>query len=154
MLEWKDVVGYEGLYQVSCLGDIRSFPKKTRRGTRILKPHITQGYKFVHLCKDKSVRKKRIHRAVAEAFIQNPHNLPQVNHINSDRGDNSISNLEWVTSQRNNEHGQAKTWHFKLYGEPVTIYNIRKFCREHNLKHQYFSMLNNGSIKQYAGYSL
>jgi hypothetical protein len=154
MIEWKPVIGYENEYLISNNGEIKSLPKKTRRGERFIKPQYTHGYAYVQLCKDKIITKKRIHRLVAEAFLENPEKLPQVNHKDHIRSNNHFSNLEWVTAQQNNEHGQAKTWIGKLNGIPVEIFNIRKFCRENNLIHQYFSLLTSGKRKEYAGYTL
>lgn len=150
---WKPVVGFENEYSISNTGRVISFPKKTRKGSRELKPYYTQGYAYVHLCKDRTITKYRIHRLVATAFIDNPLNLPQVNHIDKDRSNNNVSNLEWVTAQRNIEHSIAKTWEFMKDGALVEILNIRKYCRENNLKHQYFSLLNQGRMKEYAGFT-
>lgn len=95
---WKDIQGFEGLYQVSTWGRIRS-----KRG--FLKPYSNhKGYLKVCLSKDGVKYKKRVNRLVAEAFIDNPLNLPQVNHKDRDKSNNAISNLEWVTAKENRDH--------------------------------------------------
>lgn len=110
---WKDIKGYEGLYQVSTNGEVRSLDhyrngrnghKQIVRG-RTLKINTSYGsYGSVMLSKDGQTRRFYVHRLVAETFIENPHNYPVVNHINGDKYDNSVSNLEWCTCQYNSYH--------------------------------------------------
>ncbi len=103
---WKDVVGYEGRYQVSSMGRIKSFPNKTRNGERILKNLLSGNvpYYYIDLVKDAKTHRKTIHRIVAEAFIPNPENKPQVNHIDGDKRNNRFDNLEWNTRSENQLH--------------------------------------------------
>ena len=103
---WKDVVGYEGLYQVSNLGHIKSIGRKSNhKNTIIMKPFISGNRYFsVYLHKNNNSKRTFVHRIVALAFIPNPENKPYVNHINGNRFDNCVSNLEWCTSQENNSH--------------------------------------------------
>lgn len=113
---WKDVVGYEGYYQVSNLGNVRSVDRvvNVRNGTKIskgkrLKPSTNkQGYLFVPLSKENDVSLARVNRIVAQAFIPNPDNLPAVNHIDRNRTNNKVSNLEWCTIEYNNRYSTAK----------------------------------------------
>ncbi len=92
---WKDVEGYEGKYQVSTWGRVRG-----RKG--ILKPYLNyNGYEKVELWNGDIGRKFRVHRLVAMAFIPNPNELPQVNHKDGNRTNNSVTNLEWVTNAEN-----------------------------------------------------
>lgn len=104
---WKDIEGYEGLYQVSNLGRVRSLPRRTTKG-KILKTFIDYaGYEIVTLCntnKKNPSCKFRVHRLVAQAFITNPNELPQVNHIDGNKLNNSAENLEWVTAKENINH--------------------------------------------------
>lgn len=107
---WKPVVGYEGLYEVSNLGRIRSCDRIVKYSNGrihnyksvILKPNILNtGYKQVGLCKNGKQTNCSVHRLVAQAFIPNPNNLPVVNHINEIKTDNKAENLEWCTQKYN-----------------------------------------------------
>ena len=97
---WKDIKGYQGLYQVSNLGRIKSIKRNI-----FLKAHTnSKGYLVVSLSKNNSLSTYRIHRLVAETFIPNLENKPQVNHINGIKSDNRIDNLEWCTNSENQKH--------------------------------------------------
>lgn len=105
---WRDIKGYEGLYQVSNMGRVKSLPRKTPAGIRgggILKHDLCHGYLRITLCKNGKIKHFFIHRLVAEAFLDNPDNLPQVNHINEDKTDNRVENLEWCTQEYNLNYG-------------------------------------------------
>lgn len=105
MEEWKDIQGYEGLYQVSTLGRIKGLPRKNRKREIILKPIIHNGYEQVYLCKSGVKKYHSVHRLVAIAFIPNIDNLPYVNHVNENKADNNIENLEWCTAKYNTNYG-------------------------------------------------
>ena len=106
---WKDIEGYEGLYQVSSNGVIRSLDKIDSVGRRIKGKHIKPqenrfGYHRVSLCKEGKVTTHSVHRLVAQAFIPNTENKPCVDHINTVRTDCRVENLKWVTIKENNEN--------------------------------------------------
>lgn len=110
---WKDIEDYEGLYQVSNIGRVKSVSKlvKTRwnnfRKTKDLILETTKnhkGYKLVMLSKNNKIKSKQVHRLVAIAFISNPNNLPQVNHKDGNKQNNCVSNLEWCSAKENMKH--------------------------------------------------
>lgn len=106
---WRDIKGYEGLYQISSIGRVKRLEKIRRngRGYRKYKEQITDGYiddvgyRYVILTKERKEKRFRLHRLVAEAFIPNPDNKPEIDHINTNRTDNRIENLRWVTRKEN-----------------------------------------------------
>ena len=107
--EIKDIIGYEGLYQISNEGEVISLQTETKNYC-VLKPFLSQGYKTVKLSKGERIDRKQhqIHRLVAIHFIPNPDNKPQVNHIDCDTTNNTIENLEWVTHRENRTHAIVK----------------------------------------------
>ena len=106
---WKDILGYEGLYQVSSYGRIKSLSRKRNNGldkTIILKENINnKGYKRINLHKNKKMKSYLVHRLVAQAFIPNPNNYPIINHKDENPSNNHVSNLEWCTYKYNNNYG-------------------------------------------------
>ncbi len=111
---WEDVVGWEGLYQVSNFGEIRSLDRKTGGPTKhgrvvkgkLRKPLIVRGYLSINLIDKKSGKSTRngVHVFVAHAFIPNPENKPCVNHKDGNKQNNHVSNLEWCTHRENSIH--------------------------------------------------
>ena len=109
---WKDIKGYEGLYQVSNLGNVKSLSRVSIQGhilpTKILKfGYNLQGYKIVGLHRDGSSKTRTVHRLVAEAFIPNSNNYPCINHIDENKQNNRVDNLEWCTYEYNNNYGTS-----------------------------------------------
>ena len=112
--EWKAIQGYEGIYEVSNFGNVRSLPRYKRgnfdskvfiEGKTIKQVKNNRGYYIVQLSKNNKVKNFSVHRLVAEAFIPNPNNFPQVNHKDEDKSNNRVSNLEWMTLKRNINYG-------------------------------------------------
>lgn len=113
---WRPVKEYEGYYEVSNLGRVRSIDRyvntkgdsKRIRNGRVLKGILHNEYVWVTLSKDNLKSKKRVHRIVAEAFLPNPDNLPQVNHKDEDKTNNNVDNLEWCTAKYNMNYGTLR----------------------------------------------
>lgn len=107
---WKDIKGYEGRYQISTLGRVKSLVSHFGTEERIMKGQpVWTGYLRVCLTKDGKSKMHTIHRLVAETFIPNPQNKPIVNHIDGNITNNSIDNLEWVTYAENSNKSKNVT---------------------------------------------
>lgn len=172
---WKVVEGFNGQYSVSTLGKIRSNyrwhinPKTKERYLKERELEMTpnlskQGYLRVKLSDGKM---HPLHRLVAESFCPNSENKPYVNHISGDKTDNSCDNLEWVTTQENNQHAWdtglqtadhivkrcAKVWWFiSPHQEVVEIYNLAQFCRENGLTNTLMKHVYEGRQKHHKGW--
>jgi len=138
---WKDVVGFEGLYQISSMGRVKtvqrisidSLGRRMPIKERMVRISVSKqtGYPFASLSKNGTQYKICIHRLIAEAFIPNPDNLPCVNHKDQDRGNSVLENLEWCTYSYNNSYGDAvkkrkETLRKALIGKHKIIYQFTK----------------------------
>ena len=170
--EWGDVVGYEGLYQVSDQGRVKSLERKVShwRGgeriqkERILKPDVSQdGYLRVGLYAGGKRKWFRVHRLVCEAFHDNPDNKSDVNHINEDKADNRAVNLEWCTAKENNNHGtrnersaknrSKSVGQYTLDGDLVKVWqSTNEVERQTGFSHGYICKSANGKYKQAYGF--
>lgn len=124
---WKDIIGYEGLYQVSNLGRVRRLPGTVWNGRgwankrgMVLKQSRTRGdYLAVGLSKNGEQKSHRINRLVALAFIPNPHNLLHAGHLDDDKNNNEASNLYWTDAEENNTHNGKHIRVGEKVGKPV-----------------------------------
>lgn len=136
---WKPIKGYEGLYEVSNLGRVKSLPKvvdlrraKQNRVEKFLRPIPDgKGYLMVWLFKDQVKKMWKVHRLVADAFIPNPHNKPQVDHINADKTNNRLCNLRWCTEKENSNNpitakrnGDSHRWTKSSCSVPIVQLSI------------------------------
>ena len=118
----KSIKGYEGLYAVTSCGKVWSY-----RTDRFIKPDVTpKGYLTVRLCKDGENRKCRVHRLVAEAFIPNPDNKPEINHRDEVKCHNHVGNLEWVTSAENANYGTRLNRISEKKAKPVVCVELER----------------------------
>lgn len=143
---WRDIEGFDGMYQVSNLGRVKSLYRTTKEITeegRILKASIgKRGYWYVALFKDGKNHTKTVHRLMANAFMPNPDNLPNINHISGIRSDNRLENFEWCTQKQNMHHafrtglvnntGEMNGMSLLTEGDVVQI--------KHTLKNGYFNL--------------
>ena len=155
---WKDVVGYEGLYQVSNFGNVKSLGKEIapknrtpywREGKMCKQFKSKFGYMIMTLTVNNKKVNKYVHRLVAEAFIINLENKPQVNHIDGNKENNSVYNLEWCTNSENMIHGfknglckahdklkemsenrKKKVYYYNTHKELLQVFNSVKEAEE------------------------
>ena len=169
---WRDIEGYEGLYQVSDQGRVKSLERKVShwRGgeriqkERILKPDVSKdGYLRAGLWAGGKRKWLRIHRLVCEAFHENHDNKPQVNHINEDKTDNRACNLEWATARENSNFGTRNERLGKAQSKPVAQYaqdgelikvwqSTNEVERQTGFSHGYICKTANGKYKQAYGF--
>lgn len=147
---WKDIKGYEGLYQVSNMGRVR------RNGNILSLNTVGHGYHSVSLSKNGIVRKILLHRLVAEAFIPNPENKPQVNHIDEDKTNNTLSNLEWVTAKENMSHGNRPYMNMKAIRcveLDIEYMSVKEASEKLDIARQSITHVLHGRRKRAGGYS-
>jgi hypothetical protein len=143
--KWKDIKGYEGLYQVSNLGNVKSLNYRSAGKEHLISPGTDRGgYNILVLCKGKKAKSFKVHRLVANAFIPNPKNKEQVNHKDGNKQNNKVDNLEWCTCKENMHHAW-KTGLYKggimdvnkqkdiKYIKDFSKINIRDICKELNI---------------------
>jgi hypothetical protein len=158
---WKDIKGFENLYQVSNYGRVKSLyrellhPKNgiAKYESKILKHSFDKdGYPKLTITLNGKHHYVRVHRLVAQTFIENPHNKPYINHIDAVRGNNRVENLEWVTAKENSSWSIKLNRHIKgenmwkhiftekevidllIYFRDNKIENMAEFCRQHGYK--------------------
>ncbi len=120
---WKDIPDYEGLYQISNLGRVQSY----YRTKKLLSIHLDRyGYYYVALCKKGKVIKKKIHRLLSITFIPNPNNHSDVHHIDGNKINNSLVNLEWIDGLYHNKISPKP----RLFGKDHPGYKHGKYCKK------------------------
>ena len=165
---FKDVKGYEALYQVSNFGQILSLNYHRSGKPRLLKPcKSTNEYLQVNLYKNGKSKMCKIHRLVAETFISNPDNLPEVNHKDEDKTNNSVYNLEWVTAKENSNHGtrneriaktntngkkSKKVLQFTKFGELIREWPSTMECERNGYYHGYIAACCRGERNSAYGF--
>lgn len=165
---WRDVVGYEGLYQVSDQGRVKSLERTDSLGRtvkeRILKPGMDRGgYLLVVLCAGGKSKTLNVHRLVCQAFHENPENKPCVNHIDENKTNNAASNLEWSTYEENNNHGthnervakarSKPVGQYTRYGDLVKVWpSTQEAERQAGFNHGNISEVANGNRKTAHGF--
>ena len=147
---WKDIKGYEGKYQISNYGNVKSLNYHRTGNEKLMKPTLqNNGYFWVMLCKPN--KRFLIHRLVADAFIQNPDNLPCVNHKDENKHNNHVDNLEWCTQLYNINYGTCrerikksllnhpdtsrKVYQYTIDGKFVKEWESAMECERNGFKH-------------------
>lgn len=147
----KDIQGYEGKYAVTSCGKVWSY-----KNQKFLSPWTNgKGYLLVTLCADGKTKNHRIHRLVAEAYIPNPEGKPQVNHLDENKINNSVNNLEWATAKENINYGtRTQRTMKKVYCvELDKVFNsISIAANELGLYQSNISSCLRGKIKSTGGY--
>lgn len=168
---WKDITGYEGRYQISNLGRVKSLKRKSIMNSRhqcdmILKSYVgTNGYLITQLTLGKSRHTIRVHRLVATEFIPNELGLKEVNHIDEDKLNNCVSNLEWCDRKYNVNYGSRNQKQSETSGTPVvainvsngnkkSFYSIRDCAKFLNRNHANVCACLNGTQKTCNGYRI
>ena len=165
---WEDIQGYEGLYQVSNLGRVKSLGDKSNHKTEKFLNFYGDRYKSVKLYKNSKPKMFRVHRLVAEAFIPNPYNKKEVNHIDCNKFNNKVDNLEWVTREENHIHkcanglnstkeavekNKIKIAQIDNYGEIIKCFgSMSDAARELNLSVANICNVCKGKLKSTKGY--
>lgn len=156
---WKDIPGYEGIYQVNQFGQVRSLNYNHTGQKKRLKPRKTRGYLRVALCKNGKVKNYRIHRLVAEAFLPNPNNLPCINHIDENKENNCLSNLEWCSYEyninygtRNEKAGESQSKKIMCVETGEIFKGTREASRRTGIAQSNISQSCNGKRKTAGGY--
>ena len=169
---WRDINEYEGYYQVSNMGRVKSLERKIphwRGGERIQKERILKpitdhyGYQVVNLYAGGKPKKHKVHRLVCQSFHDNPDNKSQVNHLNENKTDNRACNLEWSTAKENNNHGTRTERSAKALSKPVAQYtrdgelikiwpSAREAERQAGFRHNTISNAANGKYKNSYGF--
>lgn len=164
---WKTIEGYEGLYEVSSLGRVRSLNYNRKSETKLLSIANHNGYLRICLSKNNEKTNLFIHRLVAKTFIPNPENKRQVNHIDGDKTNNNVNNLEWTTPSENIKHAinmgllpkllpykrKYKVIQYDLNGNIIKIWDSAKEVKKAlNISNSQISKCAKGRLKTVHNY--
>lgn len=166
---WKPVQGYEGLYEVSTLGRVKSLPRATTKGGMITQVLTSSEYFGVTLSKEGIAKNVLVHRLIAKAFCEGYGTEKDVNHKDGVKTNNIFSNLEWVTRQENIQHSyasglqinakgsedsQSKRYKItKPTGEVIEVIGLADFCRNEKINRRGLYHVMNGNQSSYRGYT-
>ena len=170
--DWRDIPGYEGLYQVSSFGNVRSLDRvvRSRWGSDMIRRGVLlkqgnrplTGYPFVVLCRDGVNTYYSVHRLVAASFVENPNQFPEVNHKDENTLNNYSENLEWCTSKYNKNYGQRNEKASKklgiaivqmdLNGNIIRTHNSATSCRKLGFTQSSIRKCCIGKTKNYRGF--
>lgn len=167
-MNWREIEQYNGAYMINEVGDVKSVDRLviTKTGcSRLIRSRAIScrvnnfGYATVRLSKDGKTSTCFVHRLVARAFIDNPDNLPQINHLSGDKLDNSVSNLEWVDASKNANHayanglnkhkGQDHIYSASIIDRSSGLIfpTIKSFCQFYSIPYSTGRNMLNGNIK-------
>ena len=171
---WKDIEGYEGLYQVSNRGRVKSLSRKVTNAMFSINEHFVKvvdngnGYKSVSLWKDNKGKHFYVHRLVALAFVPNYNGYKYINHKDEDKSNNDVSNLEWCTAKYNCNYGNhtkklKKSYILNGNNRPIDVYDMNgvflktfdcsnDVCRELNIERRSLYSVCQGVVKSSKGY--
>ena len=141
-------------YLITEEGDVYS--RKFRKLKKMKQSRDSNGYKTINLWNNGKGKTYNVHRLVAETYILNPDNLPEVNHKDEDKTNNNVANLEWSTHADNIQHSLARSYIVENVrtGERQTIFNLRAFCRDTGLNRSCLKDTLTGAYSQHKGYKL
>ena len=164
---WKDIDGYNRMYQISNIGRVKSLERRDSKG-RFVKGRMlklgkdSNGYPQAHLWKDGKQKCFLVHRLVAEAFIPNINGYAEINHVNEIKTDNNVANLEWCNKKYNNNYGTCIARSSEARSKPVLQYDkegnfIKKYpslrsVNKEGFHHSSVSLVCRGVNKQHNGY--
>lgn len=169
---WKDIKGWEGLYQISNMGRIKSLSRYRYCGKlnskpqlmdmKIMKPSIRGGYEIVSISREGKVESFSVHRLVGKHFIPNPNNYPEINHKDEVKTNNNVNNLEWCTKAYNMKYGTlgeriskslSKIVHqYDLDNNLVNIWSSTREVNEHGFHHSNVASCCRGERKTHKGF--